>query len=496
VIQHRIHEWAKVQPGRPALVWNGRSLSYASFANAIEATRRRLAAAEPPTRGPAMLIGRNLLLSWINLIAVRSLGFDTISAFSPAEAKALDLRNPAWAILTSSGDGEDLLRQLFPAARVTVSLPEVDAEATRLAFSSIDDRSEVGGHILYTSGTTGTNKKVMLPGSHQRAVDARRARMRGWDRDAVYYAGNFTLWTAAGFLMPLGVWHAGGSVILEQPPTLLPVAQAGITGTFLIPPLLRALIEEIERGAIAARRGSYELLLAGSFVALDLVERALQLLTDNVVIAFGSTECQAIMAARFRSPEDLHWLVPNADRVIEVVDASGRRCGDGEEGDLRIRLEPGEGNAYLDDPEASARVFRDGFFYPGDLAVRRPDGRIRLIGRVADVINLQGFKVAVAPLEQAIQHAIGADEVCAFTGLTRKGRDEMVVAVQSATLVADQALADRVAGIVARFLPAVAPVEHLRVMTFAEFPRDEIGLRKTRRSALRKQIFDFIDNEP
>ena len=45
---------------------------------------------------------------------------------------------------------------------------------------------------------------------------------------------------------------------------------------------------------------------------------------------------------------------------------------------------------YLDDDEATGKMFRDGCFCPGDMAVRRADGRVRILGRTADVLNIRG----------------------------------------------------------------------------------------------------------
>jgi acyl-coenzyme A synthetase/AMP-(fatty) acid ligase len=62
-------------------------------------------------------------------------------------------------------------------------------------------------------------------------------------------------------------------------------------------------------------------------------------------------------------------------------------------------------------------VFADGYFYRSDVAVRRADGRIRTLGRIDGVLNLQGRKVAEA------------DEVCLFGYLNTAGQEELIVAI-------------------------------------------------------------------
>ena len=183
-----------------------------------------------------------------------------------------------------------------------------------------------------------------------------------------------------------------------------------------------------------------------------------------------------------RAPEDIHWWMPEEDRVAEVVDDNGRRCADGAEGELRIRLLDCDCSSYLDAPEITARVFRDGWFHPGDLAVRRADGRIRLLGRVGDVLNIGGSKVALGPIEQRVQEELGVAGVCLFSRLDDDGRNELVIALEAERIPSR----DRLERIAARF-PTFAPVRFER---FSAFPRTPDGLQKIDRQALRHAAFD------
>lgn len=49
-------------------------------------------------------------------------------------------------------------------------------------------------------------------------------------------------------------------------------------------------------------------------------------------------------------------------------------------GEIRLRA-PGMASTYFDNPEESARRFRDGWFYPGDMGYLRPDGQLVVQGR-------------------------------------------------------------------------------------------------------------------
>jgi acyl-coenzyme A synthetase/AMP-(fatty) acid ligase len=138
-------------------------------------------------------------------------------------------------------------------------------------------------------------------------------------------------------------------------------------------------------------------------------------------------------------------------------------------------------------------MFRDGYFYPGDMAIRRADGNIRIIGRVADVVNFEGFKLAVGPLEQAIRDALEVDEVCAFSAVTKKGQDELLIAIQARDRKLDADLQERVREIVLAHGSKAVSSKLIRLFLFPRFPREETGMRKTKRAVLRQKMLAEID---
>jgi acyl-coenzyme A synthetase/AMP-(fatty) acid ligase len=226
--------------------------------------------------------------------------------------------------------------------------------------------------------------------------------------------------------------------------------------------------------------GEFVLLVGGGFVPLDLAKRAVNLLTKDVTIYYGGTEHSSTMRSSFRTSDDIHWLWPDVGSVFEIVDESGNECSINKEGELRVRLRDIDPTSYLDDDETSRKCFRDGYFYPGDMAVRRADGRIRTLGRVADVLNLQGQKVAVAPVEQKIQNFLRVGAVCLFSFLNDDGKEELVVAIES-TKAPPKSELDKVSREFRSF-------ERVRFEVLQEFPRTEAGMQKIKRMELRKLI--------
>ncbi|KAJ8062108.1 hypothetical protein OCU04_008669 [Sclerotinia nivalis] len=98
-------------------------------------------------------------------------------------------------------------------------------------------------------------------------------------------------------------------------------------------------------------------------------------------------------------------------------------------GDLEIRGEV-VFNGYYRNPEATEEAFiSDGWFRTGDKASIDPDGNLNLIGRVQDVININGVKFITADVQASIDQALGSrvDRVIMFSSWT--GSTEQVIVV-------------------------------------------------------------------
>jgi acyl-coenzyme A synthetase/AMP-(fatty) acid ligase len=173
------------------------------------------------------------------------------------------------------------------------------------------------------------------------------------------------------------------------------------------------------------------------------------------------------------------WLAPSLAPDIEVVDEDDQPVRIGEEGILRVKFSPVFPTEYMDDPEATAQHFRNGYFYPGDMAVRRSDGRIRILGRAGDVLNLRGTKRAIGPFEDWARNILQVADVCIFAHQTDDGKEMLIVAIESSRLP-DPAQLDAAA----RRLRQISAV---CFQVFKKFPRSENGMMKVDRRELLRQ---------
>ena len=111
---------------------------------------------------------------------------------------------------------------------------------------------------------------------------------------------------------------------------------------------------------------------------------------------------------------------------VQIVDAAHRLQPPGTTGLLRYRS-PGCATAFYRDEEASRESFRDGWFYPGDLAQLDAEGFLTLAGRAKDMIIRGGINIYPEEIE-AILMAHPAVAEAAVVGVPDAARGEEVVA--------------------------------------------------------------------
>lgn len=482
MIVNRIYEWARIQPTRNAMMCNDVFVDYAFFARSIASMRRTFSNWDLPVGKTAIVLVPSRAYAWVVVLALRSLGLTTIVTESLERARSLGLRDVACVVFAkSSASPSSADRRNFPGAKF-IELPSAitnDDRAGELP-SPDDGRTPFGDHIIYTSGTTGAYKKIRKPGKYVMEYARLRADFHKMDNTSSHYIFDYPLWTSLGFGYPLACWVVGACVMFAQgKPMRDKIFQYEFTHCTTTPTFLRELCDLVQSSG--GFRENLSLSIGGGFLPFADAKRAADTLTNDIWILYGSSELgKGTMYSRFFSRDDLDALTPVEGRVLEVVDDHDAQVPVGQEGELRILLEEIDAKGYLDDEDATTKWFRKGYFYPGDMAIRLADGRIRLAGRTADVLNVKGWKIAASPMEHALQDFLGVDEVCVLSGLNDEGVEELVIVLQCDALP-DQA---KIAAASQRMPPFVSH----RFTSVAKFPRTASGMSKVNRAALRQMI--------
>ncbi len=104
---------------------------------------------------------------------------------------------------------------------------------------------------------------------------------------------------------------------------------------------------------------------------------------------------------------------PQFDLKYRVVDDDGNDVPDGEIGEFVFESPYVRG--YINLPEETAKVFKDGFYYTSDLVKILPDGNIAICGRKSDMIKINGNRIEPAEIEATIRSILKIDW-CAVRG--------------------------------------------------------------------------------
>jgi len=279
-------------------------------------------------------------------------------------------------------------------ARSQASFPGPSAESTAL--------------ILYTSGTTGAPKGVLLSRRAVRACLDGLADAWAWTPGDVVVHG-LPLFHVHGLVLGvLGPLHLGSTLIHTErarPERYAAAAERRGGSMFFGVPTVWSRVAASPADARALCRA--RLLVSGSAPLPAGVARDIAALTGQIPVErYGMTETLITLAARADQPRRPGWVgTPIAGVRGRIVDDHGLAVpGDGDTfGDLQVRGDT-LFDGYLNQSAASAECWtQDGWFRTGDVAALGADGLHRIVGRKSsDLIKTGGYLVGAAEIEASL----------------------------------------------------------------------------------------------
>ncbi|WP_406203184.1 acyl-CoA synthetase [Streptomyces sp. NBC_01017] len=458
--------------GRVALRFGDRALTYAELSAATGALAGRIAG-----EARVAVWATPALETAVAVVAALEAGIAAVPLNPKSGEKELGhILSDSAPNLVLAAPGDELPSPVDELARVDV---DVRAAAVRPAERATESDPAL---VVYTSGTTGPPKGAVIP---RRAITATLDALADawqWTGDDTLVHG-LPLFHVHGLVLGiLGPLRRGGSVRHLGRFDTEGVARElndGATMLFGVPTMYHRIAQALPGDpGLAQALGKARLLVSGS-AALPVHdhERITAATGQRVIERYGMTETlmnTSVRADGEPRPGAVGVPLPGVELRLVEEDGTPIASYDGETvGEIQVRG-PNLFTEYLNRPDATASAFtEDGWFRTGDMAVRDPDGYVRIVGRKAtDLIKSGGYKIGAGEIENALLEHPGVREA-AVTGEPDADLGERIVAwiVPADPQVppgADE-LADHVA---ARLAPHKRP---RRVHYLDALPRNDMG---------------------
>jgi malonyl-CoA/methylmalonyl-CoA synthetase len=314
----------------------------------------------------------------------------------PELAHILDVTRPARVLATAG------LLDRLPGAGAYRSFAGVAGEA----------RVDPAGPalMLFTSGTTGKPKGVVLSHAAVAACCASLHQAWGWRADDRLLHVLPLHHTHGVIVALLGALWAGARVRFEARALWQELAEATV---FMAVPTIYFKLMEAFRAASAETQAAWRagaarlrLFTSGSAALPAAMLEEFRAATGQTILErYGMTEIGMALSNPLGGPRVPGAVgLPLPGVTVDLVADDGRPCPAGEPGELRVRS-PQLFSGYHGDPDATARAYDpEGRFRTGDTGVRDQAGVIRLLGRTStDVLKSGGYKLSALEIEDALR---------------------------------------------------------------------------------------------
>jgi long-chain acyl-CoA synthetase len=326
---------------------------------------------------------------------------------------------------------------------------------------AVQNSQQTVAALPYSSGTTGLPKGVML--SHYNLV-ANVYQLLG--------THGTPLTADDTMLCFLPLYHIYGltvaltlSLTLGSKLVLMPrfdvqklcalLIQEGVTMMPVVPPAINAMCQAAEAGIFPKNHKVRWIKSGAAPLAPELSRRLTGLTGISVIQGYGMTEASPVTHAGYIAPPEMNRPAsigqPLAGTDCRILDLDGNEVAPGEPGELVMRG-PQIMLGYWKDPQATAAVLRNGWYFSGDIVRCDADGFYYVLDRSKEMIKYKGFPVAPAEVESVLlEHPavrdcgivakpdLAAGEIpCAFVVLREGFTSSDALAKQLRDFVADR----------------------------------------------------------
>ena len=202
------------------------------------------------------------------------------------------------------------------------------------------------------------------------------------------------------------------------------------------------LRKKLFSSVLAAFGGKLELVICGGAKLDEEIIKTFDSLGITILNGYGITECAPLISAnrnKYRKPGSVGTPILACRVRIDNPDENG-------EGEICVKG-PNVMLGYYNNPEATAEVFdKDGFFHTGDYGKLDDEGWIYITGRKKNLIILSnGKNVYPEEIEADLQKVEGVTEVVVYAGESKVQKDKITIVAEifpDADLLADKGITD------------------------------------------------------
>ena len=377
----------------------------------------------------------------LGVLAARAWLVPLNTRFKGDEAAYILDKTDAKAVFVGNGflgnDYSQSLRSVAPdlrALRLTVDVPQPGGTTTEswsrfittgeaISVATIDDSVMAGSaddvsDVLFTSGTTGAPKGVMLRhGATLRGYEMVRDhfRLARDDRYLIptpffhcfgYKAGWLIALMAGAVAVPLAVF--------EPDVVLATIERERITHMPGPPTMFSAILDHPRRDDYDLSSLNHAFIGAASIPEVVVRRLRQELGVGTIMSAYGLTENHALTT--LTDPDDPPEVVATSvgrplDGIkVRVVDDDGDEVRQGEPGELLLAGDF-QMTGYFEDDAATRETIVDGWLHTGDVGYFDEAGYLHITDRKKDIYIVGGFNVAPAEVERALLHLDGVAQV-------------------------------------------------------------------------------------
>lgn len=474
---------ARNRPTHPAILDSSSGVNYGQFDKLVDAAAARLAG-RGVRQGDivALAIDERIeyMIAFYGLIRIGAVVFCVTASDNADELRAELVRSEARWLVTDS-------RHDAPAGMDVVAVDDSwrKIEAPILPFD-MPHGEDMPAYLVQTSGTTSGKSRTVefTHGDLMRRVNFSQMNLGygPWDRFASLVPMSFNV----GRIHMMQTLQTGGTGLIlprSVPPPAVPtlIANNGITWMFVTPFHLRKMLREFANAERPVLQGLRQLVVASSALTAEERAAARRLLLPHLVEQYGTAQ-GGLHSVSFPADQD---AAPDAvGRVVigaeaEVVDKQDQPVPVGTIGEIRLRG-VGCATCYRNDPEATAQSFRDGWFYPGDLALIDARGYLHLKGRTDDMFIFDGVNIYPEEIEEVLMRHPQIAEVAVVGQPTEDNQDVPVAFVVATGAVSERALFEY-------FSTRISMFRQPRLYYFVQsLPKNDLG--KVVRAKLRRGL--------